>query len=243
MLTRYELTCLIGLLCIVTSCASPMKVDTVSFKPPSATAGCQVVEGLELAVVPIDTEARSKEVFGTDLKSANILPVHLIVKNSGRREFEINNTQIFGVTGDGQYTVAYTLNRAAQRVRQSSIGTTAVTGAVAGAALGAAVGAGLGAAAGNAAGNTSGGAASGAALGGAIGGTGGLSEGLSDSVAVEFKKQLAILAFGDRVIFPGDVQQGFIYLKWQPYTDIRVNVFDITGNQVHELHFPVLIAR
>lgn len=108
----------------------------------------QVVEGLEIAVVPIDTEARSKEVFGTDLKSANILPVHLLVKNTGRREFEINHTQIFGVTGDGQYTTAYTLNRAAQRVRQSSIGTTAVTGAVAGAVLGAAVGAGLGAAAG-----------------------------------------------------------------------------------------------
>jgi hypothetical protein len=42
-------------------------------------------------VVPIDSKEKSKEFFGTDLKAADILPVHLIVRNSGSKEFEINH--------------------------------------------------------------------------------------------------------------------------------------------------------
>ncbi|MFN3533178.1 MAG: hypothetical protein ACK41Q_11815 [Candidatus Brocadia sp.] len=117
---------------IFSGCAAPLKTDTVTFNSPSSYQNKQEIEGLLIAVVPIDSLEKSKEIFGTDLKAADVLPVHLIVQNSGKKEFEINHRQIFGITADGKYTVAYSLNKTAEHVRRSSIGSTAVAGAVAG---------------------------------------------------------------------------------------------------------------
>ena len=228
---------------ILAGCAAPLKTDTVSFTAPSSYQNKQEIDGLQIAVVPIDSLEKSKEIFGTDLKAANILPVHLIVQNSGTKEFEINHLQIFGVTTDGKYTVAYTLNKTAEHVRKSSIGTTAVTEAVAGTLAGAAIGAGIGAGVGVAAGDASTGAATGAIIGGTTGAAVGTSEGLSDSYTVKFKQELANLAFEDKVIFPGDIQQGFIYLKWEPYNKIRMKVLNITDNKTHELMFDVSVMQ
>ncbi|MFN3533177.1 MAG: hypothetical protein ACK41Q_11810 [Candidatus Brocadia sp.] len=47
------------------------------------------------------------------------------------------------------------------------------------------------------------------------------------------------MAFEDRVIFPGDIQQGFIYLKWAPYNKIRIKVLNITDNTIHEIIFDI----
>jgi hypothetical protein len=228
---------------ILSGCAAPLRTDTVSFNSPSAYQNKQEIDGLQIAVVPIDSLERSKEFFGTDLKAADILPVHLIVQNSGEKEFEINHQQIFGVTPDGKYTVAYSLNKTAEHVRRSSIGSTAVAGAVAGTLAGAAIGAGIGAGVGYAGGDVSQGAATGAIIGGASGAAVGTAEGLSDSFTVKFKQELANLAFEDRVIFPGDIQQGFIYLKWSSYNKIRVKVLNITDNTIHEIMFDVSVKR
>ncbi|NWH06914.1 hypothetical protein [Desulfobacter latus] len=185
--------------------------------PPSAYPGAKEIDGLKLVVVPVDSPRKLKETFGTDLKAANIIPFHLIVENSGRKEFEITQQQMFGISENGEYTVAYNLNKAAEHVRSSSIGTTAVTNAVAGAIAGVAVGAAVGATAGHIADDTSQGAETGALIGGTVGATSGAGAGLSDSYTVKFKKELANLAFEDRVVYPGDIQQGFIYFKWQNY--------------------------
>jgi len=243
MLSKYYNPCLTFLLVFVFSCASPLKTDTVSFGLPSTQKNYQEIEGLQIAIIPVDSVKKLDEIFGTDLKDAEVLPLQLVVENKGNKEFEINNQQIFGITQDQQLTVAYSLNKAAEHVRKSSIGTTAVTHAVAGAVAGAAVGAAIGAAAGSAAGDTSSGAATGAAVGGAVGGTAGASAGLSDSITIKFKKELANLEFGDRVVFPGDIQQGFVYLKWKPYQTIRVKLFNITDNKIQQLKFNVSINR
>jgi hypothetical protein len=231
------------MLLILSNCASPLKTDTVSFMMPQSYQNCREVDGLSIAINPIDSENKSEEIFGTDMKTADILPIQLIVHNEGTKEFEINHQQIFGVTANQEYTVAYTLNKAATNVRQSSIGTTAVTGAVAGALAGAAIGAGIGAGIGHASGDTGKGAEAGAIIGGTEGAAIGTGAGLSDSFTIEFKRELANLAFEDRVIFPGDVQQGFIYLKWKPYKTIRVKIFNITDNKIHDLQFDVSVKR
>lgn len=234
---------LIMLFSILSGCAAPLKTDTVSFFPPSTYGNHKEINGLQLAVKPVDAKDKSDEIFGTDLKEANILPVHLIVQNNGSDEFEINHEQIFGINEIGEYTVAYSLNKAAEHVRSSSIGTTAVTGAVAGAVVGAAIGAGIGAGVGSASDDTSQGAATGAIIGGTVGTASGLGAGLSDSFTVKFKQELANLAFEDRVIYPGDIQQGFIYLKWKPYNKIRVKVFNITENKIDNLEFEISVTR
>ena len=207
-------------------CSAPLKTDTVSFKLPSSYVNHKSVDGLRIAVIPVDSLEESEETFGTDLKTANILPVHLVIQNSSNKEFEVNHQQIFAINPNEELTVAYNLNKTAEHVRSSSIGTTAATHAVAGALAGAAVGAGLG-----------------AAIGAAVGGTSGAGAGLSDSITFQFKRELANLSFGDRVIFQGDIQQGFIYFKWQNYKKIRVNVFNITDNKMNELIFDISVNR
>lgn len=234
---------LIFTICFLISCAAPLKTDTVSFLPPSSYSNYKNINGLEIAVEPIVTKEKSKEIFGTDLKTANILPIHLIVQNTGEEEFEINCEQIFGISPNGEFTVAYHLNKAAEHVRSSSIGTTAVTNAVAGAVIGAAAGAAIGAGIGHAAGDTSTGAESGAIIGGATGATSGTAAGLSDSYTVKFKKELSNLAFEDQVIFPQDIKQGFVYMKWKNYIKIQVKIFNITANKNEIGEFFVSITR
>lgn len=231
------------LISFLVGCAVPLKTDTVTFLPPSSYQNYQNVNGLQIAVVPIASKTKSEEIFGTDLKEADILPIHLIVQNSGNEEFEINSKQIFGISPNGEYTVAYNLNKAAEHVRSSSIGTTAVTGAVAGAVIGAAAGAAMGAGIGHASGDSSTGAESGAIIGGTVGATSGTAAGLSDSFTVRFKKELANLAFEDQVIFPGDIKQGFVYLKWKSYDRIRIKIFNITANKTENREFNISVTR
>lgn len=233
--------CIVSLICFLSGCAAPLKVKTVCFMPPTSYTNHQNVDELEIAVEPVYLKDKSEEIFGTDLRVADILPVHIIVQNNGTKEYEINHQQIFGIAENQEYTMAYPLSKAAELVRQSSIGTTAVSGAVAGALVGAAVGAGMGAGIGHASGNTSLGAESGAIMGSTAGAVSGAGAGLSDSFTAKFRLELSNLAFEDRVIYPSDIQQGFIYLAWKPYNKIRVKVLDITDNKAHDLMFDIVV--
>lgn len=235
---RLDAALTITLLLIGVGCAAPLKTTVAPFRLPESYPSFTRIEELRLAVDPVDTEEQSVRIFGTDLRSADVLPLHLIVKNSGSHEFEINAAQLFGISAAGEFAGAYTLHQATQRVRESSIGTTAATGLAVGALTGAAAGAAIGA---GAAGGR--GAAMGAAVGGAVGGAGGVAEGTSDVIAQQFKRELAAQDFGDRVIAPGNIEHGFVYLKWQPYTSVRIKVFDITTNKVHDIQLPISVRR
>lgn len=228
----------LGLLLIGAGCAAPLRTTVAPFRTPESYPSSTQIEGLVLAIDPVDTEEHSTRIFGTDLRTADVLPLHLIVRNAWTHEFEINAAQIFGITTGGEFAGAYTLHQASQRVRESSIGTTAATGLAVGALAGAAAGAAIGAAAGGGEG-----AATGAAVGGAVGGVGGVAEGTSDAITQRFKRELAAQDLGDRVVAPGNIEHGFVYLTWQPYTSVRIKVFDITTNKVHEVQLPMTIRR
>lgn len=134
----------ITLLLLGVGCAAPLRTTVAPFRLPDSYPSFTRIEGLELAVDPVDTEEQSARIFGTDLRSADVLPLHLIIKNGGSHEFEINAAQIFGISAAGEFAGAYTLQQASQRVRESSIGTTAATGLAVGALTGAAAGAAIG---------------------------------------------------------------------------------------------------
>lgn len=232
---------LIIFLCL--SCASPLHVEDVAFRTPNSYSNYKTIDGLDIAINPITSKSRLKEFFGTDLKEAGILPVQLIVENKGGNEIEINYRQVFAISNDNTYRVAQTLSTTAKNARKSSIGQTAATGAVTGALVGTAVGAGIGAGVGSAYDEIGEGAKSGAIVGGTTGAATGMGQGLSDSITMKFKKQLAKHAFGDRVIYPGDIRQGFIYFRWIPYKKIRIKLFNITENKNKEIFMPVNIIR
>lgn len=226
----------------VLGCAAPLRTSVAPFRAPAQLPNATQVWSLIIAADPLDTPERSSRVFGTDLGAADILALQLVVENRGSEEYEIDAAQIFGIAGS-EYYPAYNLSQAAQRVRESSIGSTVAAQAVLGALAGAAAGAAIGAAAGAAAGNTGRGAASGAAIGTAVGGTAGATEGASDRYTHQFRHELAAQDFGDRVIFRGDLHQGFIYFQRQPYRALRVKVTNVTARETRVVEMPLTLAR
>jgi hypothetical protein len=233
-----------GLRCIpvvalAAACASPLKTQPIRFKDPSAYAFHETYESLEIGVDVIDNTEKSIQFFGTDMAQADILPIQLVVKNSGRKELEIDSSQIFGQTQESEYIAAFNLRQASEHARASSLGTTVAAGAAAGAIAGAAVGAGVGAGIGSATGNTGLGAATGAAVAGTTGTAAGVAAGASDSITVRFRKELAELYFGDRVIYPGNFESGFIYLPSGNYTRVRIKILNITDSQTKEIQIPI----
>lgn len=225
---------------LLAGCAAPLRTSVAPFRPPEQLPNAQRVWQLVVGAEALDTPEKSSRVFGTDLGAADILAVQLVVENKGSQEYEIDAAQIFGLAGSELYP-AFNLGQAATRVRESSIGTTVAGQAVLGALALAATGAAIGAGAGSISGDAGTGAAAGAAIGGAVGAASGAAEGASDRYTHQFRQELAAQDFGDRVIFPSDLQQGFIYLQVQPYTVLRVKVTNITERKTEVIEIPLTI--
>lgn len=133
-------------------CAAPLRTSVAPFYSPELLPNAQTVWQLVIAADVLDTPEKSERVFGPDLAAADVLPVQVIVKNRGSQEYEIDAAQIYGVFSR-EYYPAFNLAQAAQRIRESSIGTTVAAQATLGALAGAAAGAAIGAAAGGAVGD------------------------------------------------------------------------------------------
>jgi hypothetical protein len=230
------------LIVFLASCAAPLRTSVAPFRAPESLPNSTRVWDLVVAADVLDTVEKSSRVFGTDLGTANILPVHLIVSNKGPQEYEIDASQIFGIAG-GEYYPAFNLSQAAQRVRESSIGTTIATQAAIGSLALAAAGAAAGAGIGHAAGNTGAGAGAGAAVGGAYGAAAGAGAGASDRYTHRFRHELAVQDFGAKNIYSGDLYRGFIYFQSQPYTAIRVKVTNISERKTEVIEIPVVVTR
>ena len=233
---RWFLAGTVMLLCA--ACAAPLKTRPTPFADPGTLPHVEI-NGLVVGIEVLDTPERSNQAFGTDLGVAGVLPVRLIAKNAGSHEFEVDSRQVFGVVTDGQFLQAYDLDQATGEIRGSSIGTTVATGAAVGALAGAAVGAGVGAGIGSAAGDTGTGAASGAAIGGTLGAAHGAGAGASDWITVDFRRQLAAAQFGDKVLFPGNLHQGYVFLPRSDFARIRLLVLDITDGRSREVSVPL----
>lgn len=230
--------CLV-ILFLVGCTAAPLRTSVAPFHLPNQIPHEKIWQ-LTIGAEVLDTQEKSKNVFGTDLSVANILPVHLIVENTGSEEYEIDASQFFAVAND-MYYPAFNLDQAAKLVRESSIGTTVAGQAILGAIAGTVAGAAVGAAAGSVAGDTGTGAGYGAAIGGSLGGVSGAVEGTSDRYTYQFRHELAVQDFGDRVIFSGDLQRGFIYFQVQPYTKLRVKVTNITKRKTQVIEIPIQV--
>jgi hypothetical protein len=222
-------------------CAAPLRTSVAPFRPPESIPNARTVGNLVIAADVIDTEEKSTRIFGTDLAAAGILPIHLVVSNKGSEEYEIDSSQIFAVF-QGEYYPAYTLGQAAQRVRESSIGTTVAAQAALGALVLGAASAAVGAGIGHAAGDAGTGAAAGAAIGAGSGAVAGAAAGASDRYTHRFRHELAVQDFGARNVFSGDLQRGFIYFQRQPYTTLRVKVTNLSQRKSDVVEIPVSVA-
>ena len=222
------------------SCAAPLRTSVAPFRSPETLPNNMKVWDLIVGVDVIDTPEKSNRIFGTDLATAGLLPVHLIVSNKGSEEYVVDASQVFGIA-KGEYFPAYTLSQAAQLVRDSSIGTTIAAQAALGALAVGAVGAAMGAGIGQAVGDPAAGAIGGAAVGTSTGALHGAAAGASDSYTHRFRHELAVQDFGAKNIFAGDLYRGFIYFQRQPYTVLRVKVTNISQRKTEAIEIPITV--
>jgi len=168
-------------------------------------------DGLQLGFEKMSPK-QQVEQFGVDLTSAEVVPIRIVVRNDGKDEFYIQAGQIFGLTHSKDLYPAYRLDQAVDRIRHSQIGDAMATGAATGLLVGAVVGAAAGAAIGGSVGDAGQGAAIGAATGGASTALTGAASG-ADASSRAIKKELRKVDWGDRVVYPGHTEQGFLFMK------------------------------
>ncbi len=205
---------LVFLLCpMVTVSCTPYKSRVVPFRAPSAYSNMQIVAGAQVAAEAYADPGKAKNVFGFNIRKAGLLPVQVVIDNTGSRDLRVVPGQTFLVDDQGNMWNLLDRGTAYQRVESSSEFATIAKGAGKGSVLGAAGGAILGAAIGILTGENVGealgkGAAVGAAGGAVIGGT---QAGSSEEPGWQISRDLANKELQNRAIRPGILGRGFLF--------------------------------
>lgn len=192
---------------------STYKSQEVSFKPPTAYAGMQMVAGAQVAAEAFSDPARAKEIFGFDIRGAGLMPVQVVIDNTGTSGLDIVPAQTFLVDASGSYWNLLDNRTAYQRLEKNSDYADIARGAGKGSFLGAAGGAIIGAAIGIVSGeNVGSAAAKGAALGAAGGAViGGAQGGSSGDAGRQISRDLASKQLENRTIRAGSLGRGFLF--------------------------------
>lgn len=209
----------------------------VSFKPPAAYPGMQVVAGAQVAAEAYAERDRASQAFGFDIRSAGLLPVQVVIDNTGDQVLEVVPGQTFLIDEEGGYWNLLDRATAYRRVEESSEYGRIAKGAGKGGILGAAGGALVGAAVGILTGeNVAEAAGKGAAVGGAggavIGGTGAGTDGEEERVIA---RDLANKTLENRDIKPGVLGRGFLFFPGEApgAGQLRLQLKNVDTGELH----------
>lgn len=209
-LNRYLLATAVLLLAAL-SCTS-YKSREVAFRHPSAYGNVQSVAGAQVAAQMYEDTEEARKAFGFDIRSTGILPVQVIVDNTGTRSLEVVPDQTFLIDRDGGMWNMLDRQSAYERLEKSTEYARIARGAGRGTMLGAAGGALFGAAIGVLTGDFSEAALKGAAVGAAGGAIAGGARGASDqSEERRISRDLASKQLRNKPIKPGDLGRGFLF--------------------------------
>lgn len=206
-----RLAAICAVLIVVGGCGPSFQSNITPIRPPSSYPASHQQDGLQIGF-DVLSPAEQVEHFGVDMTNADVVPLRVVVRNDGTEEFYVQAEQIFGKTANGDLYPAYRLDQSVARVRQSELGKAMARGAATGIIVGAMVGAAAGAAIGGAVDSPAAGAALGAATGGTAGGLSGASA-AADATSRAIKSELRKVDWGNRVIYPGRIEHGFLFLK------------------------------
>lgn len=198
---------------LLNSCSTAYKSQEVSFRYPTSYNFSQDIAGAKVAVEAFADRDRAKKAFGFDIIGAGVLPVQMVMDNTGRHGLELVADQTFLIDDQGRMWNILDSRAAYERLDKSSSFTNLAKSTGAGSAIGAAGGALLGAAVGILSGrdiakDTLKGAAVGAAGGALVGGAKGLT---SDEASAQISKDLANKALKNKPIEPGTLARGFMF--------------------------------
>jgi hypothetical protein len=236
-MTIRALVMICAVVSMLTACGKPLQTNIVPIKNPIGYASFYEKDGLQ---VGFDMLSPSDQVeqFNVDMTNADVMPIRVVVRNDSGDEFYIQAEQVFGRTSNADLYPAYRLDQTIDRIRQSEVGKAMASGAVAGILVGAVVGAAAGAAIGGAADGGSG-AGQGAAIGAATVGTaGGVTGAVSnaDAVSRQIASELRKIDWGNRVVYPGHIEHGFLFLKaGVAYEAVEVLIYNVNRRKYERI--------
>jgi hypothetical protein len=217
------------------------KSQEVSFRPPSAYPGMQMVDGAQVAAEAYADSSVAKAVFGFDIRGAGILPVQVIVDNTGSHGLDIVPEQTFLIDASGSYWNVLDNRTTYQRLEKSSDYGEIARGAGKGSLIGATGGAIMGAAIGIVSGENVGTAmAKGAALGAAGGAVlGGAQSGTSGAAGRQISRDLANKQLENKTITAGILGRGFLFFPAEATSarELRVQFREVDTGILHTTVF------
>jgi hypothetical protein len=220
---------------------TPYKSQEVSFRHPSAYPGMQSVAGALIAAESFNDRTLARQAFGFDIRGAGLLPVQIVVDNTGPEALLLVPDQTFLVDVQGGMWNLLDSRTAYQRLESSTefaaIAKEAGRGSVLGAAGGALVGAAVGIVTGSNVLEALGkGAAVGAAGGAVLGGAGST---LSDEPGRQISRDLATKQLENKAIQSGDLARGFLFFPTEAGTasQLRLQIRETGTGKTHTLLF------
>jgi hypothetical protein len=222
----------------LSACVS-YKQQEVPFRPPGAYGNVQTVAGAKVAAESYADKGKAREAFGFNIRKAGLLPVQVIVDNTGEKTLQLVPEQTFLVDADGNYWNLLDKKTAYRRVEQSDEFSRLTKGAGKGAFLGAAGGALVGAAVGILTGEGVGSAAGkGAAVGGAGGAVlGGAGSATDRRPGERIAGDLADKQLENKDIDPGILGRGFLFFPGEAPSakGLRLQLREAQGGELHNL--------
>ena len=211
----------------------------VPFRPPDQIANVQSAGGAKIAAEQYADKAAAKEQFGFDIRGAGLLPVQVVIDNTGPNRLELVPEQTFLIDAGGAYWNLLDRKTAYQRVESSSEYGSIVKGGAKSGMWGAAAGALAGAAIGILAGENVAEAAGKGAVVGAAGGAifGGAGAASSEEPGRQIARDLANKGLENRIIEPGKLARGFLFFPGEAPSagQLRLQLRDAASGQLYNL--------
>lgn len=230
------------LLLLIAACTT-YKSQEVPFRAPSALPNMQVVAGAEVAAQAYTDKTEARQAFGFDIRSAGLLPVQVVVDNTGTHDLLVVPEQTFLIDAEGNMWNLLDRRTAYERMEKSSeyarVAKKAGRGTVFGATGGALVGAAIGILTGQNVGDA---ALKGAAVGGAGGAVlGGGYELGSEESARQISSDLANKELENKTIQSGLLGRGFLFFPGEAPSAaaLRLQLKEVESGQVHTRTFPL----
>jgi hypothetical protein len=202
----------LGMLLLIAACTGYKSQET-PFRPPESLANMQMAAEAKVASVAYDDPKEAEQAFGFNIRKAGLLPVQVVIDNTGTSSLTVVPGQTFLIDEQGNYWNLLDRQTAYERVEESSeyariagqAGKRSLLGAAGGAVVGAAVGILTGENVGEALGK---GAVVGAAGGAVLGGG---EELASTKAERRISQDLADKNLENRTVGPRMLGRGFLF--------------------------------
>lgn len=234
---RSRMLAVITLTLFITSGCTTYKTQFAGFRPPEGYANNQVIDSISIGGEAYVNQNDAEKAFGFDIKGAGVLPVQMVMNNSGTTGVEVVASQTFLVDDSGSYWNLVPTGVAIERLEKSTqmaayFGKGAGGGALLGAAAGSVLGAAIGIVSGTNVGSAMGkGAALGAAGGAVIGGT---KEGTSPKREARITDDLREKSLEGKEIPAGHLANGFLFFpgEVQSAKELRLQLRERTTGKI-----------